>query len=219
MSDVDAILKASDAAWDGSGAVMALLIGNHDVTRFASESAGNAGGDGWATVLQPADPLVYKKQQMALGVVMTLPGAPVVYYGDELGLAGSSDPDSRRVMPAEASLRPEQVATRATARTLGRARGCSESLRRGTYRMLFSDDERLIYAREAPGAATAVVIVSRNPEADAAVPLPGIPAEIYTNVLTGAHASLSPELTKLGRAPFSVQLFLPAASPCASAPP
>ncbi|MBD0335743.1 MAG: DUF3459 domain-containing protein, partial [Cyanobacteria bacterium Co-bin13] len=40
---------------------------------------------------------------MALAVLlqMTFPGAPSVYYGDEVGLAGGLDPDSRRVFPAE----------------------------------------------------------------------------------------------------------------------
>ena len=30
---------------------------------------------------------------------MTLPGAPTVYYGDEAGLTGWTDPDNRRTYP------------------------------------------------------------------------------------------------------------------------
>ncbi|MEM7379435.1 MAG: alpha-glycosidase, partial [Pseudomonadota bacterium] len=29
---------------------------------------------------------------------MTTPGAPLVYYGDEIGLGGAGDPDNRRFM-------------------------------------------------------------------------------------------------------------------------
>src|SRR5262249_20695174 len=74
MSDIDAALHAGDAAWDGSGAIMAMMIGNHDVARFASESAGDARGDGWIGAAQPTDPSVYAKQALALAAVMTLPG-------------------------------------------------------------------------------------------------------------------------------------------------
>ena len=30
---------------------------------------------------------------------MTNPGIPLIYYGDEIGLAGGGDPDNRRMMP------------------------------------------------------------------------------------------------------------------------
>jgi len=49
----------------GSGAIMGMIIGNHDVSRFASESAGNADGDSWAGPAQPLDPTVYAKQRLA----------------------------------------------------------------------------------------------------------------------------------------------------------
>lgn len=31
-------------------------------------------------------------------LIMTLPGIPVIYYGDEIGLTGGNDPDNRRMM-------------------------------------------------------------------------------------------------------------------------
>ena len=30
---------------------------------------------------------------------MTLPGAPCIYYGDEVGMEGGHDPDCRRAFP------------------------------------------------------------------------------------------------------------------------
>jgi cyclomaltodextrinase / maltogenic alpha-amylase / neopullulanase len=39
------------------------------------------------------------KLRIALTLQMTLPGAPMIYYGDELGLLGETDPDCRRCMP------------------------------------------------------------------------------------------------------------------------
>ncbi len=37
--------------------------------------------------------------RLMLGLQMTMPGAPVIYYGTEIGLAGDTDPDCRRAFP------------------------------------------------------------------------------------------------------------------------
>jgi glycosidase len=222
MTDVDAAVRAGEESWRGSGAVMGLMIGNHDVSRFASVSAGDGDGDGWTPAVQSLDPRVYEKQALALGLVFTLPGAPVLYYGDEVGLAGRQDPDARRVMPGDAELMPEQKALRTRVAAYGKARGCIEALRRGTYRALFADAEQLVFAREIAGtssspASTAIVVVARQPFAALEAPLPGIEAGTWVDVLGGAEASLSPELTKLDLAPFSVRVYVPRASACAPA--
>ncbi|MGB1276597.1 MAG: alpha-amylase family glycosyl hydrolase, partial [Nannocystaceae bacterium] len=81
---VEETLEDTQAALSGSGAVLGRMIGNHDVTRFISEAAGDADADPWESPgLQPSEPEVYRRQQLALTLVMTLPGVPVVYYGDE----------------------------------------------------------------------------------------------------------------------------------------
>jgi len=214
MTDIDGAIRAGEKAWQGSGAVMALMIGNHDVARFASVSSGDDGGDGWSPAPTPADPTVYARQRLALGAIYALPGMPVVYYGDEVALPGRYDPDSRRVMPAEEALSPEQIAVRSLVFDLGRARACVGALRRGSYRLLYGDDERLVFARESAGDR-AVVVLSRQSSAPLAVAVPAFPAGDYVDVLSGAKASLSPALTNFTVAPFSVQIFVPSGSPCA----
>ena len=214
MTDIDTAMRAGESAWKGSGAVMALMIGNHDVARFASVSSGDDAGDGWDPAPSPNDPTVYARQRLALATIYALPGMPVVYYGDEVALPGRYDPDSRRVLPADEALSPDQLAVRALVADLGRARACVTALRRGTYRLLFGDDERLVIAREA-GDDRAIVVLSRQSSSPLSIPLPGVPAGDYVDVLGGGRASLTPELTNLPVAPFSVQIFVPTGGHCA----
>ena len=58
------------------------LLGSHDTPRIMSM----ADGDAEAAIL-------------AAVLLMTAPGAPSVYYGDEIGLQGRKDPDNRRSFP------------------------------------------------------------------------------------------------------------------------
>jgi glycosidase len=216
MSDLDATVQAGLTAWAGSGAVMSLILDNHDVARFSTVSAGDDDGDTWVPAPQPTDPTVYARQALALAMIYTLPGAPTLYYGDEIALAGKSDPDSRRVMPAESQLTSLEISTRATARALGAAHTCELALRRGTYRLLYADQETWAFARELTGSAEPVIVVAtRNPSGTTTIPMPGIPAGAFVDLLSGHQASLQPELTNPAVAPFSVALYVPAGGSCA----
>jgi glycosidase len=215
MSAIDDAVQGGIADWAGSGAVMTTLLGNHDVDRFATESAADGAGDNWTAAVQPPDGSpVYAKQALALGALFALPGAPVVYYGDELAMVGHYDPDSRHVMPAEASLGQSQLATRAALARYAKVRACSSALRRGTYRTLLADAEHLVFARE-DGGDTAVVALFRNASSLTAS-FPGIPAGNWVDALSGQAQSLSPELTNVVGAPLSLQLLFPQGSPCAT---
>jgi glycosidase len=204
MSDIDAAVLTGEETWKGSGAVMGLIVGNHDVPRFASVSAGDAGLDPWSPSPQSADPRVYAKQRMALAMVYALPGVPIVYYGDELGLAGRNDPDSRRPMPAEGALTTDMRGVRDFVTRLGRLRDCSGSMRRGAYRTISSAPEHLAFARELDGSATTIVVVTRAiPQ-----PIPAVlPAGDWVDALTGRTST-----DAMGA--YDVAIFEPAGSAC-----
>lgn len=223
LSVVDGAIAEGEDAFRGSGAVMATMIGNHDVTRFASESDGSAKGDGYAEPAPPPrDALVYAKQKTALGVIFTLPGAPVVYYGDELALPGRLDPDSRRVMPSEGSLTDDQKDVRAFTRRIGRLRAACPALRSDTYAKLDADAESWAFARGGDPAtgsadARALVVVARRPSAQSRTVAvgPRIRPGRYVEALTGEALTVPEDgLTSLALPPFSVRVFLPEGDPC-----
>ena len=62
------------------------LLDSHDMPRFLSLARGDKASLRLATLFQ-----------------MTYPGAPCVYYGDEIGLEGRYDPDDRRAFPWDES--------------------------------------------------------------------------------------------------------------------
>ncbi|WP_420593921.1 alpha-amylase family glycosyl hydrolase [Deinococcus sp.] len=64
------------------------LLDNHDVPRFVNEPGSGV-----------PEAEIRARYQNALGLLMTLPGIPQLYSGDELGMYGGADPDNRRDMP------------------------------------------------------------------------------------------------------------------------
>lgn len=64
------------------------LLDNHDVPRFTNEAG-----------LGVSEDEIRKRYHLALAALFTLPGIPQLYYGNELALYGSADPDNRRDMP------------------------------------------------------------------------------------------------------------------------
>jgi len=75
------------------------LVGTHDTQRILW--ALTPGGRNREDKEYNLDNLTEGKQKLELLAIiqMTLPGAPTIYYGDEVGLTGDTDPDDRRPFP------------------------------------------------------------------------------------------------------------------------
>ncbi len=74
---------------------MMNIVDSHDTERIISDFAGI--GNVKAVAPQPtAQDLA--KMKLVPFIQMTYPGAPTIYYGDEIGMPGAGDPDSRRPM-------------------------------------------------------------------------------------------------------------------------
>jgi cyclomaltodextrinase len=82
------------------------LLDSHDVDRIASQVVNpdrwydhyaNPGQNRRYEVRKPTSG-ERLKQKLMIGIQMTMPGAPMVYYGDETGMWGGDDPDCRKPM-------------------------------------------------------------------------------------------------------------------------
>lgn len=178
------------------GTIMASWIGNHDIPRpihfangeIASCRSTNDVGGAWTEGrwAQPSEPEPYERLALAYAVMMTNPGIPTLYYGDELGLAGGPDPDNRRMMPWEddpmaPALLPPQVALREKVRALARMRGAHPVLSRGQRETLVSDTHTWVYRMTGCDQADVVVALNRDDETLEVE----LPTGSYTDLLAG----------------------------------
>ncbi|GGI03791.1 alpha-amylase family glycosyl hydrolase [Egicoccus halophilus] len=107
------------------------LLGSHDRAR-------------WATVAGDVD-----RRDVGLAWLLTFPGVPSLYYGDEIGSTGHDDLQARAPMPWH---RPERWDHDALAwvRRLVALRRSSVALRRGGLRWILTADDQLAYLRQHP---------------------------------------------------------------------
>ncbi len=105
-------------AWETSLGQLNLLD-SHDTARFRS-------------IVQNDEAAV----ELATLLLLTFPGAPSIYYGNEIGLEGEQDPDCRRTFPWN---QPDQWNQTALAyhRALIALRHAHPALRTGTYRRIY----------------------------------------------------------------------------------
>ncbi len=166
FEDIENIIAEGQAAWNGSGAVMAPIIGNHDVERFITVASGDSTSDLWKNPPpQPENPDAYKRQLLALTLMLTQPGAPIIYYGDEFGMPGAGDPDNRRPMRFGEELNVQESELLEKVRILGRACSCNRSLRRGERIGITAEKDVLVYGRRYGDENPALIVLNRSVKA------------------------------------------------------
>ena len=130
------------------------LLGSHDSPRFRTMAGRDAAS--W---------------RLASLLLATLPGAPCIYYGDEVGVEGGHDPDCRRAFPwDEARWDRDGLAwTRAVIRMRHELR----VLRRGGFRVAGASGHALAFVRSGSDGDVALVALNaadRPVSLDAVVP-------------------------------------------------
>lgn len=95
---------------------------------------------------------------LAFGLQMTLPGAPCIYYGDEIGLVGGHDPGCRQGMPwARREAWNERILRGIT--ELAKLRAAHRPLRRGGFEVVHAAADVLAFTR---GEGDEVLLVVAN---------------------------------------------------------
>ena len=122
-------------------------IGSHDITRPLRVTGGDRA-------------LV----KAGTALLMGFPGLPCVYYGDEIGMDGGTDPDNRRCMPWDEADWDSDM--RAFHQALIAIRRGSDALKHGGFQILHAADELIAFLRQSR-KETIIVAVTRDATANA----------------------------------------------------
>ena len=192
MGDLVGFLDSNDGFY-GPGAVMSTFLGNHDVPRVVHIAEDNPqfgewdGGKDRAWQNQPQLPAgesAYQRLAVAYTLLYTIPGVPMVYYGDEIAMPGAGDPDNRRMM-VWSGYTANQSWLRDRIAALGRIRKEHVALRRGTRQTLGQSGDVFVYQMSG-GGDTVYVALNRGDDAE---PATGLPSGTYTDLVSGASVS------------------------------
>ncbi len=142
-------------------------LSNHDHSRFLTRTnhkVGRINTLGAEAANQNVDKAVLRE---AVVMQMTWPGAPTIYYGDEAGVCGFTDPDNRRTYPWG----HEDTRLIDFHRDVIRIHKERKELLRGSLIKLESDYNYVSYARSLEGSISIVLVNNNHHEMERVVPV------------------------------------------------
>lgn len=189
MQDLEGFLNQNDGFY-GPDALMSTFVGNHDLPRSIHLAQDqplwtDVWADGKDKAWQGQPGVVtqlsaYERLALGMTVLMTNRGIPLLYYGDEIGLAGAGDPDNRRPMPWTGYTDGQKWLLERT-KALGQARAKHVALRQGARTTLAVTDDAWLYQMKS-GSDVAYVAINRGEQA---VTLDGLPGPALKDLLSG----------------------------------
>ncbi len=132
--------------------VMGNITGNHDMARFISYASGdlkwneNDKEAGWNRKIEVTNTIGYSRLKLLHAFNMTIPGIPIIYYGDEIGMPGANDPDNRRMMRFD-SLSAHEMDVKQTVSALAKLRSEHMALLYGDIQVIAVFDNQYVFKR------------------------------------------------------------------------
>jgi neopullulanase len=165
MIHADYWLEANLSQWP-AGAVMSPYLGSDDTARFATladpDNASLANNTWTDAATAPIAATAYERTRVAMAWLLTVPGAPVIYYGDEHGQWGGAYPNNREMWTEATGLTADESATLAFVEKLGTARRDIPALRTGAYVSVYdTSEDTLVFGRSLGAGDVAVVGLTR----------------------------------------------------------
>jgi glycosidase len=159
------------------------LLGSHDVERYLTLLKGDT-----------------QRAKLGYTFLFSLPGAPSIYYGDEIGLLGGKDPDCRRAFPWDANSWDKDL--RGFFQHMISLRKSLEPLRAGTVQLLHDDSSHNTLAFSRSTGDERVVVVLNGSEEEQVISLPlstlGMhPGQEATECLSGSRLKATEETLRI----------------------
>jgi cyclomaltodextrinase / maltogenic alpha-amylase / neopullulanase len=153
FSTLDYYLRRSFKAF-GPYNVMGNIMDSHDKVRYMAYADGKVKNQGvdtremaWKNPPTVDHPSSYRKAELYLTYLMTMPGLPVIYYGSEFGMTGADDPDNRRMMRFDGQLTSLERQMMEVIREITKLRNSHSALRYGDVLALKADVSVYAYLR------------------------------------------------------------------------
>jgi glycosidase/uncharacterized protein YjdB len=153
-------------AWE----VMLNLVDSHDTIRSITKYDKPEWEEEHLAIAPDASDKALKMQALTAIFQMSYPGAPTINYGDEVGLTGTKDPDSRRSFPWErvsgsngAYAGVDRYASLFnTYQKAANTRDQNEVFRTGDLKVAYAQGDVIAYARKTDSKA-GLVVINRGP--------------------------------------------------------
>ncbi len=153
FSDLDAALNKSINIY-GTHTLMGNIMDSHDKVRFLALADGDVGMTtedpveiGWKNPPKVDHPTSYAREQVYLAYMLSIPGIPFIYYGDEIGMTGAADPDNRRPMRFGDEVSPDGKKMKSAVKKLIAMRRDNSALRQGDFHTLLADKDVYVFVR------------------------------------------------------------------------
>lgn len=195
--------------------LMGNLMDSHDKVRFMAYADGDlplnssdAQEIGWSNPPNVDHGASYDRARLYLAYLLTIPGLPVLYYGDEIGMTGAGDPDNRRMMRFDEQLsQPEQEMFRDVSRLI-RARNEHPALRYGDFQTVLATQDCLVYLRSTPDERVLVALNKSEAVQAVTVKLPVVYGlSRAENVLSGTAAVIRDGQLRLNLSPLIGEIW------------
>ncbi len=151
--------------------------------------------------------LAEAKQRLLLAVLfqMSFPGAPTVYYGDEVGVGGGDDPFNRATYPWPDEGGQPDLKLRAEFQRLIAMRNAHPVLRRGTLSApLQLSDDLIVFERKLQGRKALVLLSNRTTAQTVSLPMQGR----FVDALSGSSVQAENGLLKVDVPPLFGSVLL-----------
>jgi len=168
FSDLQKAMEKSIEVY-GQLNVMANIMDSHDQPRLPAYMEGdllwneNGSEVSWTRDIQVDKSSTYDRIALYYSYLVSSPGIPLIYYGNEIGMTGGGDPDNRRMMRWGEAVRPDEARLRTRITGLLGLRNRHSALRYGDFLPLQADKEIFAYLRSDLNE-TVMVLLNKSAE-------------------------------------------------------
>lgn len=174
-------------------------LSNHDHSRFLTRTNHKVGRVGQLGSRAAEEGVSLAVMREAIIMQMTWPGAPTLYYGDEAGLCGFTDPDNRRTYPWG----HEDMDLLEFHRDMIQMHKRNPALAKGSLIPLHAEYNLIAYARTCQ--ENKLVIIINNNNEDREISIKVYPAGISYEAETARIVETAEEWYNVGRLPVDLE--------------